>query len=121
MLPGPGQRPVPQLSSPFIDLWVTVCSPGRRRTQLDWWWFIFAHHPTLPRTSEERSELTYCVRAFVFVPNSLRIRAASPLSERNDMASCILIDEDLMRQVAVKVPHVRPDLPRQPEPLCFGT
>jgi hypothetical protein len=72
--------------------------------------FVFGRHPAIPRAGEERGELADRLGVFVFVADTLRIRAAPPLGESDDVSWSILIDENLMRDMARKAPHIRPHL-----------
>lgn len=52
-------------------------------------------------------------------PNGICIRTASPLGERDDVPRRILIDKDLMRDVAVETPHIGPYAAREAESFFF--
>src|SRR5215831_12783725 len=75
--------------------------------------------PTDLGACEEGRELPDRLSVLVLFPNSVGVPTTTPLGESNEMSQSILIDEDLMRDIAIKVPHIRPHLACEAESLFF--
>jgi hypothetical protein len=84
-------------------------------------YLIFDCYPAIPRAIEERSEPANRLGVLVFFTYSVRICTAPPLGESDYVSWSILIDENLMRDIAVKASHVGPHLTREAKPLFFRT
>jgi len=52
---------------------------------------------------EERGELADRLGVLAFFPDGVRIRAAPPLGESDTMSWSILIDENLMRSMMIRL------------------
>src|SRR5262245_9744845 len=76
-------------------------------------------YPAIPWTRQEWREFVDRRGIFVFVADAVRIRPAPPCPKSNDVSGSILIDEELMRHVAVKAPHIGPNLTCQSKPFDF--
>src|SRR5262249_39346555 len=74
---------------------------------------IFVCHPAIPGTDEERSKLAHRFGVLVFFPNAVRIGATPPLAENDDVSGSVLVDKNLMRHIAFKAAHVRPNFTRE--------
>ncbi|CAL1240338.1 protein of unknown function [Candidatus Methylocalor cossyra] len=71
---------------------------------------VFARHPALTGTRKERCELANGLGVPVVLSDRIRIGAATPISNCDDVSWRFLIDENSMRNVAVETAHVRPHL-----------
>src|SRR5262245_36709987 len=78
---------------------------------------ILHGHSSVTRTSEEGSEQSDRLGVLVQFPDAIRIVTAPPPAEHYDVARCVLIDEQLVRDVALERAPVRSYLPCEIEAL----
>src|ERR671934_130337 len=85
---------------------------------------LLQHPPNLPRprhpppgAGKERREPADGLGILVLLPDGIRIFAASPRAESDHVSWSIHIEQNVMRDITVEAPHVRPNLTREVKPF----